>query len=70
MSISVNTKLGSERIVIDGEKFKSRAIVAISRAHQEWFPHLRGRIGLLIARHFSGMIAMDLTAGRLDTEKN
>jgi hypothetical protein len=66
MSISVNAKIDIERIVVDGEKFKPLSVVAIASAHQEWFPHLRGRLGRLIARHFSGVFGIDLNNRHLN----
>ena len=44
----------AERIVVDGEIANPRAVVAIAKSYDHWFPQLHGRIGQLIARHFSG----------------
>ena len=44
----------SERAVVDGEISNPRSLVAISRNHEKWFPQLIGRVGQLVARHFSG----------------
>ena len=54
MSNSISWRIDTESLVVDGEKIKPMAVVAISSAHEEWFPHLRCRFGRLIARHFSG----------------
>jgi hypothetical protein len=43
-----------ETLVVDGSISNQRAFVAISRQYEEWFPQLRGRVGHLTARHFSG----------------